>query len=176
MNRTDKRRASNRPEALAPTPERWRKGDLALLPRAISDEQGRPSRPYRAEDTLARMQRQGTITAEMRQAGDDFHAVFVLAQLDPLAAPDLRRVPQGVRELPLAARAEEARRKIWSALKVLGGPASPAGACIWHVVGCGWTLKEWSLRAGWGGHVLTQESASGILVGALGVLQAFYGL
>lgn len=163
-------------EALAPTPERWSKGDLALLPRAIADEHGRPARPYRAEDTLARMQRQGTITGEMRQAGDDFHALFMLAQLHPLGSPDLRRVPQGVRELPASARAEEARRKVWAALKALGGAASPAGACVWHVLGCGWTLKEWSLRAGWNGRVLTPETASGILIAALGALRAFYGL
>ena len=112
----------------------------------------------------------------MRQAGDDFHALFRLAQLDPLASPDLRRVPQGVRELPASARAEEARRRVWAALKVLGGPASPAGACVWHVVGCGWTLKEWALRAGWSGRPITAENASGILVAALGALQAFYGL
>jgi hypothetical protein len=173
------RRSPRRPprlEALAPTPERWRKGDLALLPRAIADEHGRPARPYRAEDTLARLQRLGSISAAMRQAGDDFHALFRLAQLDPLAAPDLRRVPQAVRELPASARTDEARRRVWSALKVLGGPASPAGACIWHVVGCGWTLKEWALRAGWSGRPITAENASGILAAALGALQAFYGL
>ena len=163
-------------EALAPTPERWRKGDLALLPRAIADEHGRPARPYRAEDTLARLQRLGTISGAMRQAGDDFHALFRLAQLDPLGAPDLRRVPQAVRELPASARTDAARRRVWSALKVLGGPASPAGACVWHVVGCGWTLKEWALRAGWSGRPITAENASGILVAALGALQALYGL
>lgn len=156
-------------EALAPTPERWAKGDLALLPRAIADEHGRPARPYRAEDTLARLQRQGAITGEMRQAGDDFHAVFMAAQLDPLAAPDLRRVPH-------AARTLEARRKVWAALTALGGAASPAGSCVWHVLGCGWTLKDWSLRAGWNGRALSPEAASGILLGALGALQAFYGL
>lgn len=163
-------------EALAPTPERWAKGDLALLPRAIADEHGRPARPYRAEDTLARLHRQGAITGEMRQAGDDFHAVFMLAQLDPLGAPDLRRVPQAARELPASARALEARRKVWAALTALGGAASPAGSCVWHVLGCGWTLKDWSLRAGWNGRTLSPEAASGILLGALGALQAFYGL
>ncbi len=165
-----------RVEALAPTPERWSKGDLGLLPRVIADEHGRPARPYRAEDTLARLQRLGTISAEMRQAGDDFHALFRLAQLDPLGAPDLRRVPQGMRALPVSARADEVRRRVWAALKVLGGPASPAGACVWHVVGCGWTLKEWAQRAGWSGRPVTPETASGILVAALGALQAFYGL
>ncbi len=176
MSRSRKRRRPARLEALAPTPERWAKGDLVLLPRAIADEQGRPSRPYRAENTLVRMERQGTITAAMRQAGDDFHALFALAQLDPLAAPDLRRVPQGVRALPLSMRAEEARRKVWAALQALGGAASPAGSCAWHVLGCDWTLKDWSLRAGWGGRTVTPETAAGILIGALGVLRAFYGL
>jgi len=175
MTRSRKSRPP-RLEALAPTTERWAKGDLALLPRAIADEHGRPARPYRAEDTLARMQRQGTITGEMRQAGDDFHAVFMLAQLDPLGAPDLRRVPQGAREMPASARVLEARRKVWAALTVLGGAASPAGSCVWHVLGCGWTLKDWSLRAGWNGRTLSPETASGILLGALGALQAFYGL
>jgi len=44
------------------------------------------------------------------------------------------------------------------------------------VLGCGWTLKAWSLRAGWNGRALSPETASGILIGALGTLQAFYGL
>jgi Domain of unknown function (DUF6456) len=166
----------SRVEALAPTPERWSKGDLALVPRVIADEHGRPARPYRAEDTLARLHRLGAISAEMRQAGDDFHALFRLAQLDPLAAPDLNRVPQGVRARPVSARVEEARRRVGAALQVLGGPASPAGACIWHVVGCGWTLREWARRAGWSGRPVTPEIASGILVAALGTLRTFYGL
>jgi hypothetical protein len=44
------------------------------------------------------------------------------------------------------------------------------------VLGCQWSLKEWVLRQGWSGRALSQETASGILIGALGVLRAFYGL
>lgn len=164
--------ASVRAEVGEPTPERRRHGAVERLPQAIADEAGRPARPFRAIDTLGAMLRKGTITATMRQAGDDFHALFVLAQLDPLAAPDLRRVPQGLRDLPLTERQAEARKRVWRALQALGGMASPAGSCAWHILGLCWTVKDWALREGWGGRAISQEAAAGVLVGALGVLAA----
>jgi hypothetical protein len=67
-------------------------GDLAVGPTPErADESGRPSRPYRAVDTLAAMERRGSITTGMRQAGEGFRARFAVAQLDPLRAPDLSR-------------------------------------------------------------------------------------
>jgi hypothetical protein len=160
-----------------PTPERLRRGDVERLEQTIADEAGRPSRPYRTVDTLARMLRHRSITPAMRQAGDDFRALFHRAALDPLAAPDLSRLPQGaLREQPLGIRHAAARQQVWEALKALGGIASPAGSCVWHVLGCEWSLREWSLREGWGGRPLGQETAAGILIGALGVLQAQFGL
>jgi hypothetical protein len=33
----------------------------------------------------------------------------------------------------------------------LGGLGSPAGSCVWHVVGLQRSLREWALRQGWGG-------------------------
>lgn len=163
-------------DSIAPTPERWWRGDVEAVDRAIADEAGRPSRPYRSIDTLAAMLRKGTITPEMRQAGEDFRALFALACLDPLRAPDLRRVPQGFREVPPGLRQAEARDRVWRALRLLGGIASPAGSCVWHVLGAEATLKDWALSQGWCGRPLSQETASGILVGALGVLQAHFGL
>lgn len=174
--RSNRRKPGFRPADEGPTPERSLKGDLERMPRTISDEKGHPARPFRAVDTLERMTRYRTISPEMRQAGEDFQAVFALAQLDPLRAPDLRRVPQAVRELPVGARQAEARKKIWRALGALGGASSPAGSCAWHVLGCQWSLKEWALRQGWSGRALSQETASGILIGTLGVLKGFYGL
>jgi hypothetical protein len=159
-----------------PTAERLQRGDVEAMPRAIADEEGRVSRPYRVVDTLGMMLRKGTITPAMRQAADDFHALFVVASLETLHAVDLLRAPQPFRELPPSLRQAEARKKVWAALKALGGGASPAGSCVWHVVGCEWSLKQWALRTGWGGRPLSQEAASGVLVGALGVLQAHYGL
>jgi hypothetical protein len=157
------------------TPERWRRGDVERLPQAVADEAGHPSRPYRVVDTLAAMQRRGTITASMRQSADHFHAQFVLASLDPLRAADLNSIRGAWRDVPMSLRQAEARTKVWQALQALGGIASPSGSCIWHVVGCEWTIKDWALREGWGGRPLSQETAAGILVGGLGVLQGFYG-
>ncbi|HEX7968017.1 MAG TPA: DUF6456 domain-containing protein [Stellaceae bacterium] len=176
MAKARRGRPRKRGEGEGPTPERWRRGDVERLDRSIADEEGRPARPYRVIDSLALMQRRGSITAAMRQAGEDFRAVFAAASLDPLAAADLARVPQNVRMLGLGAAQIEARRRVWRALQALGGIASPAGSCAWHVIGCEWSLKDWALRAGWSGRPLGQETASGILIGALGVLQAHYGL
>ena len=159
-----------------PTPERFDRGLVERATAALADADGRPARPYRAVDTLTLMQRKGTISAAMHQAGDDFHALFVIAQLDPLRAPDLRRVPQGFRDLPLTLQQVEARKRIGQALQALGGSASPGGSCIWHVVGHAWSVKEWALNRGWGGRSISQEAASGILVSALGMLAAHYGL
>src|SRR6266545_3308099 len=80
-----------------PTPERLQHGLVERLERTIGDAAGHPSRPYRAVDTLAIMQRRGSITAGMRQAGDDFRARFALAQLDPLRALDPSHLRLGER-------------------------------------------------------------------------------
>lgn len=106
----------------------------------------------------------------------EFRALFRLGALDPLRAIDLQQVPQSVRELHVSERQAEARKQIWRALSALGGIASPAGSCIWHVVGAEWSVKDWALREGWRGKSLKPDTASGFLVGALGVLQAHFGL
>jgi len=59
---------------------------------------------------------------------------------------------------------------VFRALDALGGMGSPAGACVWHVVGLQASLREWSMRQGWGGRAVRHEAAQGILVAALGVL------
>ncbi len=163
-------------DIMAPSPERWARGEVERLPTAIADEQGSPARPYRATDTILVMERRGTITSAMRQAAEDFRATFHRAALDPLRAPDLNRVPRIGRDPSLGERGGEAREKVWAAMTALGGIHSPAGSCVWHVVGCEWTLKDWALREGWGGRPLSVETAAGVLVGGLGVLQALYGL
>src|SRR6059058_6096652 len=72
-----------------PSPERRQHGIIERPASTIADVNGQPSRPYRAVDTLAVMERRGSITAGMRQAGEDFRARFAVAQLDPLRALDL---------------------------------------------------------------------------------------
>ena len=163
-----------------PTPERRQHGPVERLERAIGDAAGHPSRPYRAVDTLAIMQRRGSITSGMRQAGEDFRARFATAQLDPLRALDLSHLRFGERSLRPdrdgpALRIEAARTAVWRAIQATGGIASPAGSCLWHVLGWERSLKEWALQQGWSGRRVSQESASGILIAALGALESHFG-
>ena len=55
-------------------------------------------------------------------------------------------------------------------MAALGGISSPAGSCVWHVVGLQRSVREWAIRQGWGGRPVRQEQAQGILVAALGML------
>jgi len=164
-----------------PTPERRRHGPIERVERAIGDAAGHPSRPYRAVDTLAIMERRGSITAGMRQAGEDFRARFAQAHLDPLRALDLSvlrfREPSRQRgSEPSGVRIEAARAAVWRAIGAVGGIASPAGSCLWHVIGWECSLKEWAIEQGWSGRRVSQETASGILVAALGALEGHFGI
>jgi hypothetical protein len=163
-----------------PTPERLRHGRIERLDRAIADSRGNAARPHRALDTLAIMERRGSITAGMRQAGEDFRARFTMAQLDPLRALDLSQLRLGENRSQggdegRGLRIEAARDAVWRAIQAIGGIASPAGSCVWHVVGWERSLKAWAIEQGWNGRRVSQEAASGILVAALGALEAHYG-
>jgi len=161
------------------SPQRRQHGAVERVPAPIADESGRPSRPYRAVDTLAVMERRGSITAGMRQAGEDFRSRFAVAQLDPLRALDLSRLSLGDKpsrrgDHAPGLRVEAARTAVWRAIRAVGGIASPAGSCLWHVVGWECSLKEWALEQGWSGRRVSQEAASGILIAALGALESHF--
>jgi hypothetical protein len=176
------RRRQPRVAAISPEvipPERLRHGLIELAPSLIADEAGRPSRPYRALDTLAMMERRGSITSGMRQAGEDFRRRFAMAQLDPLRALDLSRLSLGDKptrrgDHAPGLRAEAARNAVWRSIRAVGGIASPAGSCLWHVVGWERSLKEWAQGQGWAGRRVSQEAASGILIAALGALETHF--
>jgi hypothetical protein len=121
------------------------------------------------------MLRAGTITKEMHEAGKDFQAAFIVANLDPL-----RPIPI------LRCRAVGASRSSTSASSTRGGGCTnhwrrwadcpaPAGSCVWHVVGLQRSVREWAIRRGWGGRPVRQEQAQGILVTALGILAGHFG-
>jgi hypothetical protein len=44
---------------------------------------------------------------------------------------------------------------------------SPAGGCVWHVLGLQRSVREWAMRQGWGGRPINEKHAQGILIAAL---------
>jgi len=171
-----KTRSAHGARLVSPLPgERFTHGPVELCPNPIADDAGVISRPYRAINILAAMERRGAITARMRTAGDDFNELFRRAALDPLRAAPLVRQSRGRNEPSLAL--EVARERVWRAITAVGGVGSPGGSCLWHVVGWETSLKEWALGQGWNGRRVSQEAASGILIAALGALhQHFQGV
>jgi Domain of unknown function (DUF6456) len=139
------------------------------------DPDGRIVYHHRTVDTLGKMLRAGTITQEMHDAAKDFEAAFIVANLDPIRALPIVRVTGTGREPDLNERQLDARRRVHRALQALGGLSSPAGSCVWHVVGLQRSVREWAIRQGWGGRPVRQEQAQGILVAALGVLATHFG-
>jgi hypothetical protein len=135
-----------------------------------SDPDGRIVVHHRTVDTLGKMLRADTITPEMHDAARNFQANFIIANLDPLGAIPILRVPGTGRQPDLNERQLKARRRVRDAMEALGGMSSPAGSCVWHVVGLQCSVREWALRRGWGGRPVRQEQAHGILVAALGML------
>jgi hypothetical protein len=140
-----------------------------------ADPDGRPVLHHRVVDTLGKMLKAETISVEMYDAAKDFQAAFTIANLDPLRALSILRVPGTGREPELSDRQLDARRRVHEAVQALGGIGSPAGSCVWHVVGLQTSIREWSLRQGWGGRPVDQKEAKGILVAALGMMANHYG-
>ena len=160
-------------QTVEPSPERRRHGRIERVSHQIADQRGDPARPFRAVDTLGAMERHGTITASMRQSADDFRRDFQIAGFETLRAAQLTRL--GGSGGALSDARLDARRRVHCALTVLGGLGSPAGSCVWHVVGLEQTLKAWALREGWGGRPIGEKTAAGVLIATLGALAQSYG-
>jgi len=174
----EQREASFRVErvrgTLPPPTVRWVRGEVERNLDTVKDHGGRIAMPYRAIDTLELLERRHTINHAMHRAGDHFHKLFVTAGLDAMRSPSMIRVAGGGRAPQITNRQVEARDEIWYSLTVLGGHTSPAGLCVWYVIGLEHTIQEWATRNGWGGRPINRTAATGILVAALGVLQAIY--
>jgi hypothetical protein len=171
MSRRSKPKAGQ--TIVAPTAERHAHGRVERVRGQIADERGNPARPFRAVDTLEIMMRRGSISPAMRQAGDDFRRDFRRSGFDQLRAALLDRLKGGGERL-IELR-PDATRRVRRALIALGGATSPAGSCAWHVLGLEENLREWAIRQGWSGRAISEKTASGILIAALGVLAIEYG-
>jgi hypothetical protein len=139
------------------------------------DPDGRIVYHHRTVDSLGKMLRAGTIDETMYDAAKDLQASFIVANLDPLRALPILRVPGTGHQPELNERQLGARRRVYEAIRALGGISSPAGSCVWHVVGLQQSVREWAMRQGWCGRPVRQEQAQGILVAALGMLAAHVG-
>jgi hypothetical protein len=152
-----------------------RRQDSMIEPVYEADPEGRPVVHHRTVDTLGIMLRAGTMTREMHDAARDFQAQFTIARFDVVRCMPLVRMPGGSGPGDLTDAQVDARRRVGAALDVLGGLGSPAGSCVWHIVGLQRSIREWAMRQGWGGRPVRVEQAQGILVAALGVLAGHYG-
>ena len=140
-----------------------------------ADPDGRPVAHARTVDTIDRMRKAGTTTRAMHDAARDFQAHFTVAAYDATPPRDLVRVSGGGWTNDLTDNQIAARNRVARALGTLGGIGSPGGSCIWHVVGLGYSLREWAMQQGWGGRPMHSNHATGVLVAALGVLAVHYG-
>jgi hypothetical protein len=94
------------------------------------DPDGRIVYHQRTVDTLGKMLKAGTSTQEMHDAAKDFQAAFIVANLDPLRALPILRVPGTGREPDLNERQLHARRRVQRRCRRSAAfPARPAAAC-----------------------------------------------
>jgi hypothetical protein len=152
-----------------------RRHNDVLEPIYEADPDGRPVVHHRVVDTLGIMLRAGTITKHMHDAARDFQAQFTVARFDAVRCMPVVRLSGGSGPGDFTDAQVDARRRVGKALDALGGLDSPAGSCVWHVVGLQHSIREWAMRQGWGGRPVRVEQAQGILVAALGVLAGWYG-
>lgn len=171
-----KRTPRTESDVMAPTPERAQHDPIERVGKQILDADGNIGNPFRTVDVLAIMVRRGTITPAMQKAGTEFRDDFDLGQMHGLRAAPLVRLGGGSQGDAIAVAQQHARTRVAQALTIAGGRTSPAGSCMWHVLGEGMHIKEWAMREGWHGRPLQQETASGILVASLGMLVVHYGL
>ena len=152
-----------------------RRQDHVLEPVYEADPEGRPVVHHRTVDTLGIMLRAGTITKDMHDAARDFQAQFTVARFDVIRCMPLVRLPGAGGPGDLTDAQVDARRRVGKALDALCGLGSPAGSCVWHIVGLQCSIRQWAMRQGWSGRPIGEKQAQGILIAALGVLAGHYG-
>jgi hypothetical protein len=162
---------------LGPTPERLQHGPVVRETRVLED--GARAMVWQGLDTISAMLARGSINLGMYSAGSFFHDQFRLAGLDALWSADPTRVPVQLATGTgiwgnLTGGSEAARLQIISALDALGGVRAPAGSCAWAILGCEMSLNRWARTATWSSRRIEHVAASGILIAALGILEAHW--
>lgn len=146
------------------------RGAVECIPDAERDRQGAT---HRTRDTLDLLYDRRTITLEQLGAGRRFERDFRLANLDHLRAGPMMQLPRGRSEL--ADSTVGARRRIGEAMARLGWGNAPNGAIAWNVLGLGMTLAGHAEASVLGtGRSLDKRMATGVLLGALDLLERHY--
>src|SRR5512147_942980 len=83
---------------------------------------------------------------DMYNAAADFQARFTIAHFQSVRCMSLIRVPCSGGATDFTDAQLDARRRVGKALDALGGLGSPAGSCVWHVVGLQCSITEWARR------------------------------
>lgn len=158
-------------------PSKWRlqHGGFEEAVRATDPDTGTPILHRRAADTLSLLLANGTITQQMHDAGVVFRTLFQRAALDRVRTMSIIRIEGGSVD-PLSESQAGARQRVAKAVDALGGFDSPGGSIVWHVIGVEVSIRDWALRQGWAGRHMHPPQAQGLLVGALGMLTAHFGL
>ena len=115
------------------------------------------------------MARRGVTSDEAVAAAERFRSDFQTAALQALRAAQMRERTGSTIIMPqdISFRAERARQRIYEAIQAVG---QPGGSCLWHVIGLEEGLKHWATQQ----VRVSAESASGVLISALGTLEAHY--
>jgi hypothetical protein len=146
-------------------PERTERGGG----RAYTDAQGRASRPWRVVDTLAAMERAGTIDAGQRAAGERFRALFEISGRAGMAATRIEPRSAGGDPTSVIERRVAAGRALARAAEALGGPG-PLHSIVVEVVGLGTSCAAWDRV-----HRCREGRAAGMLAQALRILADEWG-
>ena len=159
-----------------PPQERLEKSDTVASVAVYHAGDGiqRPHRAlvYRAQDLLLRLLRNGTIDEEMYAAGRAFQAAFTRAQLDPLRAADMARLP-GLGDGGVSPAVLDARAKMAELIDVLGGHRCVVARVAWQCLGIGDSIGDWAEDESGGSPVLltiNKNAAKGVLLAALSIL------
>lgn len=123
-------------------PERTTRGGA----KAYVDADGRPSRPWRVVDSLATMERLGSIDANQRAAGERFRACFERAGHAGASAAKLIRIGGRGGDGGLEARVR-AGEALANAKRILGGRGPLVSVCV-AVLGLGQSLRTYDAGAG----------------------------
>jgi hypothetical protein len=158
---------------IKPSKQRKQHGPVVRSREQLVDSNGRPGAPWRAVPLLEQMSSRSAINPQMRTAGEKFGTLFRQAGLEALKASALDRIADISTPMSYGNFGnEKARRQVSEAIRALGGQSAPGASCVWHVLGLEWSLRRWG-ETHWN---CAHNTASGVLIGALGVLASHFQL